>query len=106
MSDGDQAALSERPIARMRQFDGQVGVRGDLYSGSHPLQTPKEGRASFEGRPRRKLQRIGCLRTSGWRNDAQFEFYLCAARLVLKPTGLCGSPRRAGGSGPSLQNGD
>ena len=33
MSDGDQEALYDRPIPRMRYFDAQVGVREDLDSG-------------------------------------------------------------------------
>jgi copper resistance protein B len=33
MSDGDQEALYDRPIPRMRYFDAQVGVRADLDSG-------------------------------------------------------------------------
>jgi copper resistance protein B len=35
MSDGDQEALYDRPIPRMRYFDAQVGVREDLDSGPH-----------------------------------------------------------------------
>ena len=33
MSDGDQEALYDRPIPRMRYFDAQVGARADLDSG-------------------------------------------------------------------------
>jgi copper resistance protein B len=33
MSDGDQEALYDRPIPRMRYFDAQAGVREDLDSG-------------------------------------------------------------------------
>lgn len=33
VSDGDQEALYDRPIPRMRSIDGQVGVRADLDSG-------------------------------------------------------------------------
>jgi copper resistance protein B len=33
VSDGDQEALYDRPIPRLRYFDGQVGVRADLDSG-------------------------------------------------------------------------
>jgi copper resistance protein B len=33
MSDGDQEALYDRPIPRMRYFDAQVGVREDVDSG-------------------------------------------------------------------------
>lgn len=33
VSDGDLEALYDRPIPRMRYFDGQVGVREDLDSG-------------------------------------------------------------------------
>ncbi len=33
MSDGDHEALYDRPIPRMRYFDGQIGIRGDLDSG-------------------------------------------------------------------------
>ena len=33
VSDGDQEALDDRPIPRMRYFDGQAGVRADLDSG-------------------------------------------------------------------------
>ncbi len=33
VSDGDQEALYDRPIPRMRYFDGQIGVRADLDSG-------------------------------------------------------------------------
>lgn len=33
VNEGDQEALYDRPIPRMRYFDGQVGVRADLDSG-------------------------------------------------------------------------
>ena len=35
VSDGDHEALYDHPIPRMRYFDAQVGVRGDLDSGPH-----------------------------------------------------------------------
>jgi copper resistance protein B len=37
VSDGDQEALYDRPIPRLRYFDAQVGVRADLDSG--PVRT-------------------------------------------------------------------
>ena len=35
VSDGDQEALYDRPIPRLRYFDAQAGVREDLDSGPH-----------------------------------------------------------------------
>ena len=35
VSDGDQEALYDRPIPRVRYFDAQAGVRADLDSGPH-----------------------------------------------------------------------
>jgi copper resistance protein B len=35
VNDGDQEALYDRPMPRLRYFDAQVGVRADLDSGPH-----------------------------------------------------------------------
>lgn len=37
VTDGDHEALYDRPLPRLRYFDGQVGVRTDLDSGPHRL---------------------------------------------------------------------
>jgi copper resistance protein B len=37
MSDGDQELLYDRPIPRLRYFDGQLGIRQDLDSGPYRI---------------------------------------------------------------------